>query len=117
LKGVRSGVERQRGRGLKARGGRRDAPGKVLKDWRSPRQRGRMGTSVWDAPRHRVHDRAEREREERADRELSGELREEVREHAVRPGRALAVHDDFFLRAARGKRTSIGSAKGRVGET
>ena len=35
---------------MKPRGGRRDAPGKVLKDRRSPRQRGRMGTSVWDAP-------------------------------------------------------------------
>ena len=32
MKGVRSGVERRRGRGLKARGGRRDAPGKVLKE-------------------------------------------------------------------------------------
>eukprot|EP00982_Pelagococcus_subviridis_P015588 31412-Pelagococcus_subviridis.AAC.16 len=39
------GVERRRGRGLNARDGRRDAPGKVLKDRRSPRQRGRMGTS------------------------------------------------------------------------
>ena len=39
-------VERRRGRGLKARCGRRDAPGKVLKDRRSPRERGRMGTSV-----------------------------------------------------------------------
>ena len=47
LKGVRSGVERRRGRGLKARDpGRRDTPGKVLKDRRSPRERGRMGTSV-----------------------------------------------------------------------
>ena len=47
LKGVRYGVERRRGRGLKARGdGRRDAPGKVLKERRSPRERGRMGTSV-----------------------------------------------------------------------
>ena len=40
------GVERRRGRRLKARDGRRDAPGKVLKDRRSPRRRGRMGTSV-----------------------------------------------------------------------
>jgi hypothetical protein len=40
------GVERRRGRGSKARAGRRDAPGKVLKDRRSPRRRGRMGTSV-----------------------------------------------------------------------
>ena len=31
---------------MKARGGRRDAPGKVLKDRRSPRERGRTGTSV-----------------------------------------------------------------------
>jgi hypothetical protein len=47
FKGVRSGVERRRWRGLKARDGRRDAPGsKVLKDRRSPRERGRMGTSV-----------------------------------------------------------------------
>ena len=48
LKGVRSGVERRRGvSGLKARGGRGDAPGeKVLKDRRSPRERGRTGTSV-----------------------------------------------------------------------
>eukprot|EP00982_Pelagococcus_subviridis_P004821 29351-Pelagococcus_subviridis.AAC.3 len=46
LKGVRSGVERRRGRGLKAGGGRRDAPGKFLKDRRSPRERGRMGTGV-----------------------------------------------------------------------
>eukprot|EP00982_Pelagococcus_subviridis_P016377 31475-Pelagococcus_subviridis.AAC.10 len=30
--------------------GRRDAPGKVLKERRSPRQRGRMGTSVQNAP-------------------------------------------------------------------
>ena len=42
------GVERRRGRGLKAGDpGRRDTPGsKVLKDRRPPRQRGRMGTSV-----------------------------------------------------------------------
>ena len=41
------GVERRRGRGLKARDpGRRETPGKVLKERRSPRQRGRMGTSV-----------------------------------------------------------------------
>ncbi|EEH51364.1 uncharacterized protein MICPUCDRAFT_54519 [Micromonas pusilla CCMP1545] len=41
------GVERRRGRGLKARDpGRREPPAKVLKDRRSPRQRGRMGTSV-----------------------------------------------------------------------
>ena len=47
LKGVRSGVERRRGRGLKARDpGRRDAPGKVIKERRAPRERGRMGTSV-----------------------------------------------------------------------
>ena len=46
LKGVRSGVERRRGRVLKARCKRRDAPGKVLKERRSPRERGRMGTSV-----------------------------------------------------------------------
>eukprot|EP00982_Pelagococcus_subviridis_P011999 31135-Pelagococcus_subviridis.AAC.30 len=39
-------VERRRGRGLKARGGRRETPGKVLKERRSPRRRGRMGTSV-----------------------------------------------------------------------
>eukprot|EP00982_Pelagococcus_subviridis_P015002 31373-Pelagococcus_subviridis.AAC.4 len=46
LKGVRSGVVRRRGRGMKPRDpGRRDAPGKVLKDRRSPRRRGRMGTS------------------------------------------------------------------------
>ena len=31
---------------MKARGGRRETPGKVLKDQRSPRERGRMGTSV-----------------------------------------------------------------------
>eukprot|EP00982_Pelagococcus_subviridis_P014865 31363-Pelagococcus_subviridis.AAC.16 len=46
LKGVRSGVERRRGRVSKARCGRRDAPGEVLKDRRSSRQRGRTGTSV-----------------------------------------------------------------------
>eukprot|EP00982_Pelagococcus_subviridis_P010998 31046-Pelagococcus_subviridis.AAC.4 len=41
------GVERHRGRGLKAGDpGRRETPGKVLKDRRSPRQRGRMGTGV-----------------------------------------------------------------------
>jgi hypothetical protein len=39
-------VERRRGWVLKARGGRRDTTGKVLKDRRSPRRRGRMGTSV-----------------------------------------------------------------------
>ena len=47
MKGVRSGVERRRGvSGLKARDARREPPGKVLKDRRSPRERGRMGTSV-----------------------------------------------------------------------
>jgi len=49
-KGVRSGVERCRRveRSMKAaRGdGRRETPGKVLKKRRSPRERGRMGTSV-----------------------------------------------------------------------
>eukprot|EP00982_Pelagococcus_subviridis_P017297 31529-Pelagococcus_subviridis.AAC.19 len=40
------GVQRRRGRGLKAGGGRRESPAKVLKDRRSPRERGRMGTSV-----------------------------------------------------------------------
>jgi hypothetical protein len=40
------GVERRRGRVLKARGGRRETTGKVLKERRSPRDRGRMGTSV-----------------------------------------------------------------------
>eukprot|EP00982_Pelagococcus_subviridis_P017599 31550-Pelagococcus_subviridis.AAC.32 len=40
------GVEWHLGRGLKARGGRRDAPAKVLKDRRSPRERRRMGTSA-----------------------------------------------------------------------
>jgi len=30
--------------------GRRETPGKVLKERRSPRQRGRMGTSVQNAP-------------------------------------------------------------------
>ena len=46
LKGVRGGVERRRGRGLKAGGGRTATPGKVLKERRSPRGRGRMGTSA-----------------------------------------------------------------------
>ena len=49
--GVRSGVERRGGRGLKARDpGRRDTTGKVLKKRRSPRRRGRTGTSVQNAP-------------------------------------------------------------------
>eukprot|EP00982_Pelagococcus_subviridis_P015497 31405-Pelagococcus_subviridis.AAC.12 len=49
------GVERHRGRVLKARGGRRETTGKVLKDRRSPRRRGRMGTSVnMNAPAARV---------------------------------------------------------------
>ena len=39
---------------MNARGGRRDTPGKVLKDRRSPRGRGRMGTSVQNAPHRRV---------------------------------------------------------------
>ena len=52
LKGVRSGVERRRGRGLKARAGRRDTPGEVLKDRRSSRERGRMGTSVLERALH-----------------------------------------------------------------
>eukprot|EP00982_Pelagococcus_subviridis_P015988 31442-Pelagococcus_subviridis.AAC.3 len=48
FKGVRSGVERRRGvSGLKPWDpGRRDATGKVLKERRSPRDRGRVGTSV-----------------------------------------------------------------------
>eukprot|EP00982_Pelagococcus_subviridis_P016995 31505-Pelagococcus_subviridis.AAC.13 len=46
LKGVRSGVERRRGRVLKARGGWRETTAKVLKERRSPRERGRAGTSV-----------------------------------------------------------------------
>ena len=45
------GVERRRGRGLNARDGRRETTAKVLKERRSPRQRGRMGTSVQNAPR------------------------------------------------------------------
>ena len=56
------GVERHRGRGLKARGGRRDAPGKVLKDRRSPRERGRMGTSVQNAPKNRPNNTSARKR-------------------------------------------------------
>ena len=40
------GVEGRRGRGLKAWCGRRETTAKVLKDRRSPRRRGRMGTSV-----------------------------------------------------------------------
>eukprot|EP00982_Pelagococcus_subviridis_P007813 30738-Pelagococcus_subviridis.AAC.4 len=59
------GVER-RGRGLKATDGRRETTAKVLKDRRSPRQRGRMGTSVnQNAPRvlpdvlQRRHDRSD----------------------------------------------------------
>ena len=65
MKGVRSGVESRRGvSGLKPAGdlGRRDAPeDKVLKDRRSPRERGRMGTSVnMNAPEssspHAEHD-------------------------------------------------------------
>eukprot|EP00982_Pelagococcus_subviridis_P006660 30234-Pelagococcus_subviridis.AAC.5 len=49
FKGVRSGVERQRGRRLNARDGRRETPGeKVLKERRSPRERGRMSTSPVD---------------------------------------------------------------------
>ena len=51
MKGVRSGVERRRGRVLKPRCGRRDAPAKVLKDRRPPRERGRMGTSVFSSSR------------------------------------------------------------------
>ena len=35
---------------MKARGGRRETTAKVLKDRRSPRRRGRMGTSVQNAP-------------------------------------------------------------------
>jgi len=56
LKGVRGGVERRRRRGLKPRGDeRRDAPGsKVLKESRSPRERGRMGTSVKERHRTRL---------------------------------------------------------------
>jgi hypothetical protein len=55
LKGVRSGVERRRGvSGLKPGDhGRRDAPGEVLKDRRSHRERGRMGTSARDETRRR----------------------------------------------------------------
>ena len=53
------GVERRRGWGLNARGGRRETPAKVLKDRRSPRQRGRMGTSVrWDEPERGASRRA-----------------------------------------------------------
>ena len=40
------GFERHRWRGLKAGDGRRETRDKVLKDRRSPRRRGRMGTSV-----------------------------------------------------------------------
>ena len=37
---------------MKARDpGRRDTPGKVLQERRSLRERGRMGNSVWNAPR------------------------------------------------------------------
>jgi hypothetical protein len=45
-RGSRGSVVRGVPSSSKARGARRDAPGKVLKDRRSPRERGRMGTSV-----------------------------------------------------------------------
>ena len=46
-KGVRSGVERHRGvPGSKPRGGKRERTSKLLKDRRSPRGRGRVGTSL-----------------------------------------------------------------------
>eukprot|EP00982_Pelagococcus_subviridis_P017080 31513-Pelagococcus_subviridis.AAC.2 len=54
-----------RGRGLKAWGGRRDATGKVLKDRRSPRRRGRTGTSRADErhdPEREPYHTAARER-------------------------------------------------------
>eukprot|EP00982_Pelagococcus_subviridis_P016147 31456-Pelagococcus_subviridis.AAC.1 len=45
------GVERRRGRGLNARDpGRRETTGKVLKERRSPRRRGRMGTNRYATP-------------------------------------------------------------------
>eukprot|EP00982_Pelagococcus_subviridis_P006353 30074-Pelagococcus_subviridis.AAC.2 len=45
------GVERRRGvSGLKPRGGRRETTANVLEKRRSPRERGRMGTSVQNAP-------------------------------------------------------------------
>ena len=49
----------RRGRGLKARDpGRRESPAKVLKDRRSPRRRGRMGTSLGGGANDRSIDRS-----------------------------------------------------------
>ena len=99
LKGVRSGVGRRRGRGLKAWDpGRRETPGKVLKKRRSPRRRGRMGTGVNRRTRLeqrglvqavRLHERAEVLRQVGLGR---GDVTALVKlDDAARPRRALRV--------------------------
>eukprot|EP00982_Pelagococcus_subviridis_P017396 31534-Pelagococcus_subviridis.AAC.18 len=83
------GVERRRGvSGLKAWGGRRDAPGKVLKDRRSPRLRGRMGAS--------------RSRGDGVHRRVDGVLRD-VR-HLVRDGLDALVRPPLLFLYRRGDR-------------
>ena len=82
---------------MKARGGRRDAPGKVLKDRRSPRQRGRTGTSV-----RRTRLLLVRE----DDRARLGHLREARREERVRARRARARGGGRAARSRRRRRVA-----------
>eukprot|EP00982_Pelagococcus_subviridis_P004342 29130-Pelagococcus_subviridis.AAC.6 len=117
----------RRGRGLKARDpGRRETPGKVLKDRRSPRRRGRTGTSVneeraredqRDAPRecgrreedHVPAERA-REREPRAET-VAQDAHERVPDRAARvlrggyrarpEGRIARRHAELLLEKVR----------------
>eukprot|EP00982_Pelagococcus_subviridis_P001631 12979-Pelagococcus_subviridis.AAC.1 len=83
----------RRWRGLNARDGRRDAPGKVLKDRRSPRRRGRMGTSVRNStptnlPQRplRASHRVVARREVVPDALQLHRLRRELRQRRVRDG-------------------------------
>ena len=76
--------------------GRRDAPGKVLKERRSPRQRGRMGTSV-----RRTHLRVALVADER-----DGHVRVRVLPRVLEPGREVlervASRDVVHEQRARG---------------
>ena len=89
MKGVRSGVERRRGvlSGLKPRvmGGEKHTTGnKVLKERRSPRRRGRTGTSVKDI--------------ERAVSSVSGSIASHCGATASGDGTATRCHSRIFPR-------------------
>eukprot|EP00982_Pelagococcus_subviridis_P014519 31338-Pelagococcus_subviridis.AAC.2 len=100
------GVERRRGRVLKARCRRRDTPAKVLKKRRSPRGRGRVGTSQRSDPIVRLALRLRRARVgsllERRPRVAVEPVRVPRREEVLVHGRPHLVHERRVRELGRG---------------